>query len=227
MIDSTLWELPPIIRNVALTFVLLILTPVIGFSKYPEWKDITKTAAAGIVRVHVIHQAKQHIKPYSDGDLYSRLGTGFFINNRQFVTNQHVVEGSHTIKIEGAGTHERFEVKLAAKPSLKFDLAILEFINDEERKRFELVNGPISALEWADWEEAQPGDQVSVLGFGRSEKLVATQGIISSWEPRYDLFQKRLDQVTLIRTDAAVNTGNSGGPVLSANGQLALGSGQR
>ncbi len=75
-------------------------------------------------------------------------------------------------------------------------------------------------LEWAQWEEAQPRDQVAVLGFGRSEKLVATQGIISSWEPRHDLFQHRLDHVTLIRTDAAVNSGNSGGPVVSVNGRV-------
>jgi len=207
-------------HSIALTFVMLILAPVTGYSQYPEWKDITKTAAAGIVRVHVIHKKKQHIKPYFNGDLYSRLGTGFFINDRQFVTNQHVVEGSHTIKIEGAGTHERFEVRLAARPSLKFDLAVLEFISEEERRRFEKVNGSITALQWADWEEAQPGEQVSVLGFGRSEKLVATQGIISSWEPRHDLFQQRLDHVTLIRTDAAVNIGNSGGPVLSAKGHV-------
>jgi len=207
-------------RIIVLAFALLFLVPVTGSAQYPQWTDVTKVAAAGIVRVHVVHQMRQHIKPYFRGDLLSRLGTGFFINERQFVTNQHIVEGAHTIKIEGTGTHERFKVKLAAKPSLKFDLAILEFTDDEERRRFEHVNGPIVALEWADWEEAQPGDQVAVLGFGRSEKLVATQGIISSWEPRHDLFQQRLDHVTLIRTDAAVNVGNSGGPVVSAKGHV-------
>ncbi len=208
------------IRTTILVFAVLCLVPMTGFTQYTQWKEVTKTAAAGIVRVHVIHQTKQRIRPYFRGDLHSRLGTGFFINDRQFVTNQHVIEGAHTIKIEGTASRERFEVRLAAAPSVKFDLAVLEFVSDAERQRFEHNNGSINSLEWAEWEEAQPGDQVAVLGFGRSDKLVATQGIISSWEPRHDLYQQRLDHVTLIRTDAAVNTGNSGGPVLSARGHV-------
>lgn len=205
---------------ITLLITLLVTVPVPVFAQYAHWKEITEDAATGIVRVHVIHQTRKRLKPYNHGDLNSRLGTGFFINDRQFVTNQHVVEGAHTIKIEGTATHEKFSVKLAAESSLKFDLAVLEFIDDKEYRRFVSINGPITPLEWAGWEEAQPGDQVAVLGFGRSEKLIATQGIISSWEPRYDLFQHRLNHVTLIRTDAAVNSGNSGGPVVSAEGRV-------
>lgn len=214
------WRLISMMQIITVTFALLFLVPATGFAQSPNWNKVTEDTAAGIVRVHVIHQTRQHLKPYFQGDLQSRLGTGFFINDNQFVTNQHVVEGAHTIKIEGTLTHERFKVRLAAMPSLKFDLAVLEFISDKERQRFEQVNGRITPLEWADWAEAQPGDQVAVLGFGKSEKLVATQGIISNWEPRHDLYQQRLDHVTLIRTDAAVNTGNSGGPVVSDKGHV-------
>lgn len=207
-------------RIISLTFALLLLGSAPGFAQSLNWNKVTEVAASGIVRIHVIHQMRQQLKPYFQGDLKSRLGTGFFINDHQFVTNQHIVEGAHTIKIEGTITRERFKVRLAARPSLKFDLAVLEFINNQERLRFERVNGPIIPLDWAEWPEAQPGDQVAVLGFGKSEKLVATQGIISNWEPRHDLYQQRLDHVTLIRTDAAVNTGNSGGPVISDKGHV-------
>lgn len=185
-----------------------------------DWKQVKDQVAAGIVRVHVVHEDREHLKPYRPGELSLRRGTGFFIDGYRLVTNQHVVEGARTIKVEGVGNKEKFSMRYAARPSVRFDLALLQFTSDAERARFERVNGPIRALEWAQWEDARPGGPITVLGFGHSEKLVATQGIISNWEPRHDLFQRRLDHVTLIRTDAAVNPGNSGGPAIGPRGTV-------
>lgn len=185
-----------------------------------DWKDAKDEASSGIVRVYVIHETREHLKPYRQGDLAQRMGTGFFIDQRTLVTNQHIIEGARSIKVEGVGSKERFSMRLASKPSIRFDLATLEFVDESERERFQRINGPIGPLDWANWDEARPGGQIAVLGFGNSEKLVATQGIISSWEARHDLYQRRLDHVTLIRTDAAVNPGNSGGPAISPEGRV-------
>ncbi|MEA3409947.1 MAG: S1C family serine protease [Pseudomonadota bacterium] len=185
-----------------------------------DWRSVKNEVASSIVRVHVVHEVRNRSKPYREGELQVRRGTGFFIDADHFVTNQHIIEGAHAISIEGVGSKEKFTVDLAARPSIEFDLAVLKFANHQERARFEGINGGIESLEWADWKEAQPGEQVAVLGFGNSDQLVATQGIISNWEARYDLFQRRLDHVTLIRTDAAVNPGNSGGPAVSREGRV-------
>ncbi len=185
-----------------------------------DWKDIKENASAGIVRVYVVHETKEHLKPYRQGELAQRLGTGFFIDGRHLVTNQHVIEGARSIKVEGVHSKEKFSMRLASQSSVRFDLALLEFVSDAESRRFQRVNGTIVPLAWADWDEARPGGETAVLGFGNSEKLVATQGIISSWEPRHDVYQRRLDHVTLIRTDAAVNPGNSGGPAISPQGRV-------
>lgn len=185
-----------------------------------DWKDVKDQASSGIVRVYVVYETREHLKPYRQGDLAQRMGTGFFIDGHTLVTNQHVIEGARSIKVEGVRSKEKFAMRLAAKPNIRFDLATLEFASDDERARFERINGPIGPLEWASWDEARPGGQIAVLGFGNSEKLVATQGIISSWEPRHDIYQRRLDHVTLIRTDAAVNPGNSGGPAISPEGRV-------
>ncbi len=185
-----------------------------------DWKDIKDRASSGIVRVHVVHETREHLKPYRQGDLAQRMGTGFFIDDHTLVTNQHIIEGARSIKVEGVRSKEKFAMRLASTPSIRFDLATLEFATDDERKRFQRINGPIDALDWASWDEARPGGAVAVLGFGNSEKLVATQGIISSWEARHDVYQRRLDHVTLIRTDAAVNPGNSGGPAISPTGRV-------
>jgi S1-C subfamily serine protease len=189
-------------------------------SQSADWKEVKNRLSSGIVHVHVAHETHEQLKPYRQGDLEFRMGTGFFLDDGLIVTNQHVIENARNIKIEGVATKEKFKVELAAVPSLKFDLAVLKFTSNEERQRFKRINGSIQPLEWAQWEEAQPGEEVSVLGFGNSNQLVATQGIISNWEPRYDAYQRRLDHVTLIRTDAAVNPGNSGGPVVSPAGRI-------
>ena len=185
-----------------------------------DWKDIKEEASAGIVRVHVVHETREHLKPYRRGDLKNRLGSGFFVDENRLLTNQHVIEGAHSIKVEGVRSKEKFAMRLAARPSIRFDLALLEFIDAAERERFQRINGPIRPLGWADWEEARPGGPIAVLGFGNSDALVATQGIISNWEERHDIYQRRLDHVTLLRTDAAVNPGNSGGPAVSPSGRV-------
>ena len=185
-----------------------------------DWKDVKDRASSGIVRVYVVHETREHLKPYRQGDLAQRMGTGFFIDDRTLVTNQHIIEGARSIKVEGVRSREKFAMRLASKPSIRFDLATLEFVDENERERFQRTNGPIGTLQWANWDEARPGGEIAVLGFGNSEKLVATQGIISSWEARHDLYQRRLDHVTLIRTDAAVNPGNSGGPAISPEGRV-------
>ncbi|MEN8131361.1 MAG: trypsin-like peptidase domain-containing protein [Pseudomonadota bacterium] len=202
--------------------LLLTLIPVTSPCQplFVDWASVKDEVSSGIVRIYVVHETVMRSKPYRRGDLEYRKGTGFFIKGNLLVTNQHVVEGAHAIKIEGIASKEKFSVRLAAVPSLEFDLAVLEFVDAEEKNRFERVNGAITPLQWASWDQAQPGDQVAVLGFGNSEQLVATQGIISNWEVRYDIYQRRLDRVTLIRTDAAVNPGNSGGPVVSPEGQV-------
>ncbi len=206
--------------NGIIALLILAFTSTSAIAQSADWKEIKNRLSAGIVHVHVAHEAREQSKPYRRGNLEFRMGTGFFLDNGLVVTNQHVIEDAETIKIEGVATKEKFEVELAAVPSLKFDLAVLKFTSKKERQRFERINGAITPLEWAQWEEARPGQEVSVLGFGNSNQLVATQGIISNWEPRYDAYQRRLDKVTLIRTDAAVNPGNSGGPVVSTSGRI-------
>ncbi len=206
--------------NGIIVLLILFFTSAPAIAQSADWKEVKSRLSSGIVHIHVAHESREQSKPYRHGSLKFRMGTGFFLDDGLIVTNQHVIEDAETIKIEGVATKEKFEVELAAVPSLKFDLAVLKFTSDEERQRFERINGPIAPLEWAQWEEAQPGQEVSVLGFGNSNQLVATQGIISNWEPRYDAYQRRLDQVTLIRTDAAVNPGNSGGPVVSTSGRI-------
>jgi S1-C subfamily serine protease len=94
-----------------------------------DWKNAKDAASVGIVRVYVVHETREHLQPYRRGDLAQRLGTGFFIDEHTLVTNQHIIEGAQSIKVEGARSKERFAMRLSAEPSVRFDLATLEFVD--------------------------------------------------------------------------------------------------
>ncbi len=127
-------------------------------------------------------------------------GTGCIITtDGQILTGWHVVEGAKTIDItttEG----KTYKAKLIAKMSDKKDLAIIKIETKEE----------LPTVSFGDSEEVKVGQKVLTIGnpFGFSNTL--TQGIIS----RIDYVKNRF------QTDAAINPGCSGGPVLNSTGEV-------
>jgi len=129
-------------------------------------------------------------------------GSSFFLNDRKIlVTNFHVVEGFKKVAIEDSQKNRyRAEVIIADKEK---DLAFLKVKTD--------LNVPQIGYDAAG--TVKNLDQVFVLGFPFGMPYTVTEGIVSS--PN-QLMQGR----HYIQTDAAVNPGNSGGPVVDASGRL-------
>ncbi|MCB0196074.1 MAG: trypsin-like peptidase domain-containing protein [Anaerolineae bacterium] len=130
-------------------------------------------------------------------------GSGFFISQEgHVVTNNHVVEGSRTIMIVYAkgGTAEATIVGLAPE----FDLAVLK------------VDGPVpGVLAWGDASELPLGGSVIAIGsaLGQYQNSV-TSGVLSGYN------RQLAGMGGLLQTDAAINQGNSGGPLLNLAGQV-------
>lgn len=133
------------------------------------------------------------------------LGSGFVIDPEGYVvTNAHVIENASEIEVvfdegprlpaEVVGTDERT------------DLALLR-VEPEQ---------PLPALEWGDSAEAQIGDWVMAIGnpFGLGASV--TTGVVSA--RARDIQAGPYDD--FIQTDAAINQGNSGGPLLGMNGRV-------
>lgn len=130
-------------------------------------------------------------------------GSGFFINQDGYVvTNNHVVEGARNITIFYAkgGTAQASVVGTAPE----FDLAVLK------------VDGPVPAvLPWGDSSELPLGGTVIAIGsaLGQYQNSV-TSGILSGYN------RQLAGMGGLLQTDAAINQGNSGGPLLNLAGQV-------
>ena len=137
------------------------------------------------------------------------LGSGFVIDRRgDIVTNDHVVQGATAIRVGFNGGASYPATVVGADPST--DLAVVR------------VHAPASVLHpltFADSSRIQVGDQVFAIGnpFGLDGTMTA--GIVSSIG-RDILAPNGLSIPSAIQTDAPINHGNSGGPLLDRFGRV-------
>ncbi|MEM6385850.1 MAG: Do family serine endopeptidase [Pseudomonadota bacterium] len=132
------------------------------------------------------------------------LGSGFVISEDGFiVTNNHVIEGADQILIE---FFEGFELEAEIIGTDKnTDLALLK-VSPEE---------PLKFVSWGDSEIARVGDWVMAMGNPLGQGFSVSAGIVSA---RGRALSGSYDDY--IQTDAAINRGNSGGPLFNMNGDV-------
>jgi len=146
---------------------------------------------------------------------YTNMGSGFIISeDGLIVTNQHVV-GQHAseimvVTLDGA-THE---AELIGTDELT-DIALLKIESEQ----------PLPFVEFSNSDEVIVGEWAIALGnpFGifEDEKPAVTVGVVSATNRdfRPDPNNPRV-YIGMIQTDAAINRGNSGGPLLNSEGDV-------
>ena len=138
----------------------------------------------------------------------SALGSGFVISEDGFiVTNNHVIENADEIMIEFyPGGEEMLEADLVGTDP-NTDIALLKVEADR----------PLPFVEFgdSDGETAEVGDWVMAMGNPLGQGFSVSAGIVSARNRElagtYDDY---------IQTDAAINRGNSGGPLFNMNGDV-------
>ncbi|MEO1404939.1 MAG: Do family serine endopeptidase [Pseudomonadota bacterium] len=133
------------------------------------------------------------------------LGSGFVVSDDGLIiTNNHVIEAADEIEIVFSDGRS-LSATLIGRDS-DTDLAVLKVESDE----------PLPFVRFADSDAAEVGDWVMAIGnpFGFGGSVSA--GIISALER--DIRSGRYDN--FIQTDAAINRGNSGGPLFTLGGEV-------
>ena len=146
-------------------------------------------------------------------------GSGIIVDQTStellIVTNNHVVEGADSLKIQFAGTESKDSVDgyIKGTDSTK-DVAVVA-VKLKDIPSDVLKN--IKKATLGDSDKVNVGEGViaigNALGYGQS----VTTGIISAKERNVHLENKKM---TLLQTDAAINGGNSGGALLNASGEV-------
>ena len=136
-------------------------------------------------------------------------GSGFiFRKNGYILTNEHVVRGAVTIKVRLLNRTE-FEAELVGADR-STDIAVLK-INAKE---------DLPVLQLANSEEVQVGQFAIAIGNPFQLNHTVTTGIVSGKGRSFLTDRVIIRYQDYIQTDAWINTGNSGGPLLNIHGEV-------
>lgn len=135
-------------------------------------------------------------------------GSGFIVSEDGYVvTNNHVIRNADQVRVRINGTALDATVK-GRDPET--DLAVLKIDSD---KKF-------SFLRLGDSDTLRPGDWVMAIGSPLDLANTVTVGVVSAKGRRINISQETSSFESFIQTDAAINFGNSGGPLVNLAGEV-------
>jgi serine protease Do len=138
-------------------------------------------------------------------------GSGVIVDEAGYVvTNFHVIKGATSVHVELADGRTINRVEVVGVHPLT-DLAVLK-----------IRAGGLTAASWGDSDELQVGDEVLAVGNPFGFDRTVTAGIVSAKDRRemLDPSDQYARYKEYLQTDAAVNPGNSGGPLVNLNGEV-------
>jgi len=138
------------------------------------------------------------------------LGTGVvIIDNGTILTNLHVVWGAKKIRVRFANGHESEAVMMGAQP--ENDLAVLKALS---------LPDDLEAATMRSTSDLKPGDHVIAVGHPFGIGPSVSYGVVSGLKREFRSPEGERTLTNLIQFDAAANPGNSGGPLVTMDGQV-------
>ena len=186
-------------------------TPASGGALTAE--QIYRRDAPGVVQITATSVSQVSTDPFnllpSTPQTSESLGSGFVIDKAgHIVTNYHVIQGAKKVQVSFSGQDEITATVVGKDPST--DVAILK-IDAHARA--------LTPLELGNSDAVIVGDPVDAIGnpFGFTRTL--TTGVVSAVQRQIEA-PNSLPIDHAIQTDAAINHGNSGGPLIDAHGRV-------
>ena len=179
--------------------------------------DVYARAAPGVVQVTATRRVAVQTNPFLDpfgfggttAETQEALGSGFVIDKAgHIVTNYHVVQDAQRVQVSFSN-NERMAAQVVGRDPAT-DVAVLQ-VKAQSRA--------LTPLDLGNSDAVRVGDSVVAIGNPLGEDRSITSGIVSALQRR--IFAPNgapIDNV--IQTDAALNHGNSGGPLLNTRGKV-------
>jgi S1-C subfamily serine protease len=177
--------------------------------------EIYERSKSGVVQVNAVTNARQPDRdpifgfPFGENQRREGIGSGFVIDKAGFiVTNFHVVHGADEVTVSFSNRDRVHAEVVGIDPST--DIAVLK-VDEKSRALTPLPLGTSASV--------RVGDPVVAIGNPFGLERSVTAGIVSALQRQIAApNQSSIDEV--IQTDAQINQGNSGGPLLSAHGRV-------
>jgi S1-C subfamily serine protease len=189
------------------TYIALLFLSTFNVQRLQAGEPVPTQIRNSVVKINVISQIPNYTVPWNLGRITRESGTGFLISDKQILTNAHVSSNARFISIEKEGDSRKYEAKV------KFiahdcDLSILEVLDESFFDGLTSLSfGGVPSL----------NSTVTVMGYPiGGNRLSVTRGVVSRID--YQVYaHSSADSHLAIQIDAAINSGNSGGPVLQNN----------
>lgn len=162
-----------------------------------------------VVKVFCTHTEPNYSLPWQRKRQMASTSSGFIIPGRRVLTNAHSVEHHTLVKLKKLGSDKKYVAKVLTI-GVECDLALLTVEDDEFFSGVTPVHfGQLPALQ----------DDVTVVGYPVGGATISvTQGVVSRIE--VTSYSHGSSELLGMQIDAAINSGNSGGPAFNpANGQ--------
>ncbi|XP_072851544.2 serine protease HTRA1 [Pogona vitticeps] len=172
--------------------------------KYNFIADVVEKIAPAVVHIELFRKL-----PFSKREVPVASGSGFVVSeDGLIVTNAHVVTNKNRVKVE-LKNGVTYEAKIKDIDE-KADIALIK-IDTQERLPV-LLLGRSSEL--------RPGEFVVAIGSPFSLQNTVTTGIVSTTQRGGRELGLRNSDMDYIQTDAIINYGNSGGPLVNLDGEV-------
>lgn len=153
---------------------------------------------------------------FFDADEAQSSGTGIVFKETDqryyIVTNEHVIEGATHISVAFSRSDE-----VEAHVFGRYREADLAVIYVEKTALLEKGISGIKIAEFGNSAHMQIGEVVMAIGNALGQGITTTMGVVSARDIRINIDNRNLH---VLQTDATINRGNSGGPLINANGEV-------
>ncbi|KAL9271111.1 Protease Do-like 9-like protein [Drosera capensis] len=173
----------------------------------PKWGRVVPSMDA-VVKVFCVHTEPNFSLPWQRKRQYSSSSSGFVIGGRRVLTNAHSVEHHTQVKVKKRGSDTKYLATVLAIGT-ECDIAMLTVEEDE------FWEGAVP-VEFGDLPALQ--DAVSVVGYPiGGDTISVTSGVVSRMEILS--YVHGSTELLGLQIDAAINSGNSGGPAFNDTGK--------
>ena len=177
-----------------------------------ETKTLPSPAAKAyeVIRPSVVRVRGLDTDPDGDDEIERGVGTGVVIVDKGIIlTNLHVVASAMLVKVVFADGLESDATVVALKP--ENDLAVLQA---------KTIPDDLAAATLRSTRDLALGDHVVAVGFPFGIGPSVSAGVVSGLKREFRSPEGKRLLTNLIQFDAAANPGNSGGPLVNANGEV-------
>lgn len=190
----------------------------------PNFAEINKKVSPAVVAIYSSKVVK-YLHPFFDDEFFRFFfgkpekekeqeekvqsgGSGFIISPDGYIlTNEHVVTDAEEVEVV-IGKDEHLKAKVIGKDA-PTDIALLKIDYKE----------PLPTIPLGNSDKLEIGEWVMAVGFPLAYGKTVTVGVISAKERKIGISQTTSSFENFLQTDAAINFGNSGGPLVNIKGE--------